>query len=177
MDFGTKKKGDVCWGKEAPCEWSSVYAPPKYVIVHITDATLAQVKHYFQTWRTKFAYTILQENVAGYRIRVEMDPSVVSISGMNKNIKHGIKTYLVERWDSAVVSYEDYEAVVDIPKVGGVLDLAEVKADIMDKFQERFLKRMHYFTESDVDWAIAQGGYVEITKQQALTKIRSKLDD
>jgi hypothetical protein len=177
VDLNATTKGTPKMAKDTPCVWGTQEGPPKYIILHITDASKAQVKHFFQTWRTKFIYTILQENVAGYRIRVEMDPSVVSASGMNKNIRSDIKTYLVDEWDAVIVSYEDYEAVVDIPKVDGVLDLSKVKAGIVDRFQDRVAKRIYYFTESDVDWVIAQGGYVEMTRQEVLARVRSKLED
>lgn len=177
QDLKGSKKGDVRWFKEAPCAWSTVYVPPKYVIVHVTDATMAQVQEYRKPWIKVYDYEILQDTPIGYRIRVMIDPDVVSVSGINRRIKAGLGNYIQNTYNVVIVSHDDYEAVVDIPKVDGVFDLQALKMDMLDKFQEKRAKRLYYFPEVDVDWAVAQGGYVTLSRAQVLSKVRSKVQD
>lgn len=177
-DLNHSSKGYPKNVKDIPCVWGKKECPPGYVILRITDASASQVEHFLQQWHKKFAYTIINENEAGYRIKVEVDPALVSASGMNKEVRADMKYYIRNTWDAVIVAYDDFSVFVDIPKVDGVLDLQEVKDDIHDKFAEVIDHRFYYFDSGDVDNALTKpGGIVERTKAQVLTMIRSKLDD
>ena len=55
--------------------------------------------------------------------------------------------------------------------------LKALKDDVVDKFSGGVDVRRYYFAHVDVDWALANGGEVTITKAQALNKIKDKLED
>jgi len=168
--------------KDVPCVWGKKEGPPGYVILRITDATAAQVEHYLKQWHKQFTYEILAENKQGYRIKVTVDPALVSASGLNKEIRADLKNYIVESYGAQVHRYDLYEAVIDIPKPltinGDPTTLQGLRDDVHDKFSEMVDSRFYYFSESDVDYALSQpGGIVERTKAQVVAMINSKLDD
>ncbi len=160
--------------KDTPAIWGSKEGLPNWVILRIANATKVQVEQYLQSWYKKFVYDILVDNAQGYRIRVKVDPLLVSASGVNKTIKSELKNMIVNDYSAAIVSYDDFEAIVDIPKP---VDLQAVKNDVHDLFNERIDTRFYYFTEVDVALAEANGGVIQLTKKQVLNRIKSKLDE
>ncbi len=171
---GVTEKGYPWIIKDAPCVWGNKERLPNWVIVRITDATKAQAEHYLESWQKEFVHEILQDHVMGYRVKVSVDPAFISASGANKELKARLKTDLVRNWGVSIVSYENYEVVFDIPKP---VDLQALKAHVYDVFSERVDTRFYYFSSEDVDLALAQGGYIELTKAQVLNRIKNKLDE
>jgi len=174
QDLNHSLKGYPKQVKDVPAVWGTMESLPRYVILRITDCDASQVEHFLRQWCKTFSYEILAENDQGYRVRVTVDPQCISVSGDNRNLRAELKTYIQDTYGAIVVSYEAYEVVVDIPKP---VVLAEVKADIHDKFDEVVDHRIFYFDGAAVDYAIAQGGLVELTKAQVLAMIRNKLDE
>ncbi len=174
-DLNHSLKGYPKNAKNTPCVWGMKERPPDYVILRITDADKSQVEHFLQQWQKTFVYEILNENEQGYRIRVKVDPDLVSASGMNKAFRADIKTHIVNEYNASVFSYDAYEAVIDIPKPA---DLQRMKLDIHDQFAEVVDHRHFYFDSTDVDNALLQpGGIVEKTRSQVLAMIKNKLDE
>lgn len=171
---GVTKKGYPWIIKDIPCAWGTKERPPNWIVLRLNDASKAQVEHFLDSWYKYFAYEILAENEQGYRVKVTVDPTLISASGANRQIRSEMKDHIIREWDASVVSYDDNQAIVDIPKP---VDLLALKADIYDIFSERIDTRFHYFSEADVDLALAQAGYIEMTKQQAFNRIKSKLDE
>ena len=175
--------------KDIPCVWGTKESPPDYVILRVMGTiTKDQVEYFLQQWHKKFTYDIIAENDQGYRIRVKVDPVFVSVSGVNKEVRAELKTYIRDAYGASIFSYDDYEAVVDVPKpltmfpgmplIERSVTLQELKDDIHDKFTEVIDHRFYYFESTDVDYALTQpGGIVERTKAQVLAMIKSKLDD
>jgi len=172
--IGITQKGYPWIIKDCPCAWGKKECPPNWVILRLTDASKAQVEHFLNEWKKQFAYQILAENELGYRIKVTVDPDFISVSGANKELRADLKDHIVTNYGASIVSYDGNEAVVDIPKP---VSLLAVQADIYDIFSERVDTRMYYFSEADVDLALSKGGYIEMSRQQALNRIKSKLDD
>lgn len=174
-DLNHSLKGYPKNAKDTPCAWGTKEGLPDYVILRATDATKAQVEHYLAQWQKYFTYDIVNENDLGYRIRVKVDPTLVSASGMNKGVRSEMKTYIQDYHNAIIFSYDNYEAVVDVPKP---VILSDLKNDVNDKFAEIIDHRFYYFDSADVDYALTQpGGIVERTKVQVLSMIKSKLDD
>ncbi|KKM78645.1 hypothetical protein LCGC14_1357850 [marine sediment metagenome] len=173
--------------KDTPCVWGTKERPPDYVILRLTDATKVQVEHYLQQWHKKFAYDIINENASGYRIKVKVDPALVSVSNVNKAVRAEMKKYIQDTFGASIFSYDACEAVVDVLKPitrdkgtewEKILTLRELKNDIHDKFADVIDHRHYYFSNSDVDYALTQpGGIVERTKAQVLAMIKNKLDE
>ena len=55
--------------------------------------------------------------------------------------------------------------------------LAVFKADVGQELWGIFVGRRFYFNPADVDLAIAAGGFIEVTKQQFLKRLKDKLED
>lgn len=189
-DKNHSKKGYPKQVKDVPASppvWGKKEGPPGYVILRITDARKDQVEHFLEQWHKTFVYEIVNENDQGYRIKVTVDPALVSVSNVNKTIRANLKTYIQNVFGAVIHSYDDYEVVVDVPKPitskpgtewEMVLTLQELKEDIHDKFAEVIDHRFYYFEGTDVDYALTEpGGIVEKTKAQVLDMVRSKLED
>lgn len=171
---GVTEKGYPWIIKDMPCSWGNKEGPPNWVILRITDANRAQVEHYLESWKKSFVHEILKETVEGYRIKVSVDPAFISASGANKELRAELKDDLVQTWGISIVSYDNYTVVFDIPKP---VNLQMLKAHVYDIFSERVDTRLYYFSSDDVDLALANGGFIELTKQQVLNRIKNKLDE
>ncbi len=171
---GTTKRGFPWTVKDSPAEWGTKEGLPNWVKVRITDATKAQVEHYLGEWHKDFVYSIVSEGVFGYRVKVEVDPELISLSGVNKSLSFGLGNYLRNTWKATLISYSDTEAVIDILKP---VDLQKVKAGMSDLFKSRVSTRRYYFSSADVDTAVASGGLVELTRTQVLSRIKDGLLD
>jgi hypothetical protein len=148
------------------------------------DTTKNQVEHFLQQWHKRFVYSIVYQDANLYQIKVMVDPELVSMSGLNKDVRAELKIYIQTVYNATVMNYDGYEAVVNVPKpifnnkINKELTLSELKEDIHDRFAEVIDHRHFYFKSSDVDYALTQpGGIVERTKAQALSMIKNKLDD
>jgi hypothetical protein len=131
------------------------------------------VDSFLGEWSTGvFKATVQLENADGYRVRIEMDPSVISVSGLNKSVKIAVRDYLQNTWNAGIRSYGDDYVVVDIPKP---VDLQVAWKDMKDVFHERYEMRRYYFSSEDVDYALSQGGVIELTRDQALSHVKDRL--
>ncbi len=156
------------------CVWGNKEAPPNWVILRITDASKAQVEHYLEKWRKKFDHEILVNNPQRYRIKVTVSPALVSASGINRSLKPIMKEYIQNLWFATIIFYDAYTVIFDVAKP---VDLQNMKEDVLDIFANVVNTRFHYFSDADVDTALANGGYMEMTKAQVLNRIKSKLDE
>ena len=89
-------------------------------------------------------------------------------------LRADLKDYIVDVWGATIFGHNAYEAIVDIPKP---VNLWEVANGISDIFKVRVDTRRYYFTSADVDTAIANGGVIELTKAQVLSRIQDKLSE
>lgn len=171
---GMTERGYPWVVKDTPVVWGNKEVPPNWVVLRITDATKAQVEHYLESWHKKFAYDILQDTPQGYRIRVRVDASMVSASGINRELRADMKDAFVLIWGLSIVNYDNYQITFDVAKP---INLQELKDDFHDVYAERFKTKHYYFTDADVDLALAQGGVIELTKAQVLNRIKSRLNE
>lgn len=174
-------KGYPLLAKNVPAVWGTQEGLPDWVIIRITDTSADTVNDYFKQWHKVFDYDIINENELGYRIRVQVDPNVVSVSNVNKAIRAEMKAYATDAYDGELFSYDDFEAVIDIPKPitlnGEATTFAEMKEDLHDKWAEQVDYRRYYFSGTDVNAVISAGGLVERTKAQVQSAIIDKLDE
>ncbi len=168
------QKGEPLVIRDESHVWGTGEVPPNFVIVRITDATVEQARHYLERWNKTFEFDILQDEPTGYRIRVKVDPALVSAGGDNNTLRADLKDFIVDEYGASIVSHSTTEAVLDVPKP---INLADAKYDLYDRFGDIFRKRRYYFTEADVDTAIANGGIIELTKSQVLARIKNRLDE
>jgi len=164
-------KGMVEGVKEEPCEWGTKEDLPDYVRIRIPDATLQQAETFLQPWDNTFEYTI--ENVVGAevptkRIVLSMDAKIIEVLGDGKALKQELRNLLLESWGVNLISHNQSSVTFDVQ---GDIDLQLMKEQLHDMFYETVAYRIYMFREADVDFAIANGGYVEIQKAQALSRI------
>jgi hypothetical protein len=175
QDLNTSKKGDIIRVKDQPCTWGSLHTLPRYIIVTISNATKNQVDQYIDNWPLEFEHEILAENDQGYRVRVSVDPALVSASDVGKaQMRDEMRQWLVEAHGAVNVSFTSSSLTADLPKP---IDLQEVKAQFHDFFSGMFQTHRYHFSDADVDTVINAGGTVTITRQVALTKIVDKLSE
>lgn len=79
----------------------------------------------------------------------------------------------VESRGGAIISYTEPVGRFSIDRQ---VVLSAFSEDLKSKLTTAFTRRQYYFSESDVDIAIANGGTMTITKTQFLNRVNSKLD-
>jgi len=164
--------------------WGGREGPPEFVILHVTDATAAQIQIYMDAVVNNFEYTIQAENENGWRIRVDVDPAIVDLYGIDKGVRNDIRDVLVNDWGGQVFDYDNVNntyAVVDFPKPLIYIPdnvektLADIKADIHDKFETKVYRRRYTFSEAEVDQVLGLGGKVDQTLAQVQAKVIDRL--
>ena len=172
LTHGPFLKGSVCLIKDSPAIWGSKEAPPDFVVVIISDATVDQVVHFTENYKNVIEYTLLNSNELGRRYSMSVDPKIIELEGEEAGIKQEVRNLLVNDYSATIVSYNPVTAVAvaDIPNT----DWAALAANIKDIFEQHYIDR-YVFSEADVDTALASGGTVTITKAQALDRIIDRL--
>jgi hypothetical protein len=97
-----------------PNPWGQKCVPPRWIWVHITDREPSEIMNYKEAWQTVVNFTIQQHNVPqdGYRIKAEVDPLLVSASGLNSLTRDRIESYL-NRWGATVKNVATNSVVFD----------------------------------------------------------------
>ena len=164
--------------------WGGREGPPEFVILHVTDATAAQIQPHMDAVVNTFTYTIQAENENGWRIRTDIDPAIVELYGIDKGVRDDMRDVLVNDWGGVVFDYDNVNhtyAVVDFPKPLIYIPdnvektLADLKADVHDKFEGTVYRRRYTFSEADVDQVLGLGGYVDQTLAQVNAKVIDRL--
>jgi len=173
---------------------------PKVLRVEVTGATAEQIDHLLNRLKGAVTYTIVSENVNGWRARMEIDPAVIAATGDPGEFKQSIKDYILGEhegnWVATLHAQTSTSITVDIAK-GQTYDLPEIKADVdavfVDTLQQTYHFQRYYFPDAVVDPRVTQGlideaaaelpdGFLpvdwthfSITKAQALASIVDRL--
>jgi hypothetical protein len=173
-NLNNQKVGEIVDTQEGGHVWGNREQPPNYVHLTITDATREQVYNFLENWHIKFQHEIQVDNPNGYRILVSVDPAYISASDIGKDrMKSEMETWAVEEYNCTNIVFSSASMRVDVPKP---VDLQKMKSDFADIFDEVLDMRRYKFSEADVSTALANGGKMTLTKQQALNNIIDKLD-
>lgn len=171
---GVFAKGDiVCVTDAALGPRGEKEGPPAYVVVYVTNADMDDVDRYYKTLEKYYDYSIVNQNTEGYRLRVEVDPAVISVNGLNAVLSDRIVPYVQNHPTLVYVSHTDTEVVADRAKPA---DLPAMKEEFNALFASVSAFSQLYFSESDVDAALGAGGVVSYTKAQIIGKLNDKLD-
>ena len=174
VDLNTQKKGEVVDVKPTPFVWGNKEGLPNFVQLSVPDVTREQAYSYFEEWTMKYQHKIINENDEGYRIKVSADPEVINASGLSRSvIKLKMQNFLTKR-GAVRITVASGSITFDIPKP---VDLIRLKKEFADQYNARFDSRRYYFSATDVDNAVAQGGKITLTKQQALNIIVDKFTE
>jgi len=163
--------------------WGNREGRPEFIILHVTDATAAQIQVHMDAIVNTLEYEIQVENENGWRIRISVNPAIPRDFGLDKGMRNEIRDYLVDNWGAQVHEYDNVNheyAIMDFPKPlmfeGEEHTLADLKADGHDKFEDKVFRRRYHFSESDVDQVLGLGGKVDQTLAQVNAKVIDRLD-
>lgn len=162
---------------------------PDYVRLRVTGVTKSQLDAWTANWNKTLNYTIVNQNASGWRVRMTVDPTLVSVSGDNQELRAGVKDAIQHQYGFSIVSFTTTEVVFDIPKgpsdtivtpLGTFDTLADLKADWNDKWEEIHQPRRWYFPTAvmnTIEAAITGGAdYYETTKAEAQGYVRDRVD-
>jgi hypothetical protein len=169
-------RGEPVVIKESPATWGNKEGPPNWVRVIVSDATMGQAQAYLAPMRTVFEYEVLSQDDQGKRIKISVHPGIISVFGADKGMRAELYQYLQEAYGAQNVPAQSdppLHYVLDFPDPD--LDLQVLKAEFEDEAQEALAPHRYHFSDADVDYALAHGGEVTITKAQAVTRLIDRL--
>ncbi len=165
-------KGEMFAVRDEPVTWGTAEGPPKYVILRITNASADQVQQFLVRWKSEFQHSVSTNPDLSKQVTVSISQKILDVFGAIHGLKLELKEYLEDKWDATIISWSPTvrEMVFDVP---AGTDLAALKADILDTFEEQIGPRW-LFSEADVDIALGLGGFVELTKAQAEARVTDR---
>lgn len=187
-DLNNQKIGEVVDIKEDGHVWGGREQPPNYIHVNVTGSTREQAAAYLGSWDIKYIFTLVNQNAAGWRYRIEVDPAYISASNQGSaELKTTMQDMVTgtEEWEgSAVVSFTSSSMTVDITK-SGVYQTAQSLSDLdylkllksifADIFDTVLDPRRYKFAAVDVATALAGDGTWTLTKAEAQAVVIDKL--
>ena len=169
-----RNKGEIVVAKDV-AEFGTAEALPKYIRLEIEDVTAAEVANFLDHWKTSLEYSIVAQNAAGWRVKIEVDRKVIARTGVAAEIKQHIKEWLLDStqhpdWSATQVSAFANEITLDIPK-DQAADLAEIRRQVNDFFidtaEEMSGYQRYRFSNQDVDFGSARGLVIEAAAKVA----------
>lgn len=97
----------------------------------------------------------------------------VNISGVLAKWTPQRIAQVIEERGGTVISYNEPIGRFSISRH---VVIAAFQADLKEKLEQVFIRRQYYFEPEDVDTALSIGGILELTAQQVLAHVKSKLD-
>ncbi len=165
----------VAW-KEQPCEWGAKETLPNWVRLIISDATIQQVQNFLAPLRSVFTYTVVASTAEGYRIRVEINPAIVTIFGADAGMRADLYEWLQENYNAQNVPHlanPPYSYTLDFPDPN--LDSQKLREEFEDIAQQTLAPHRYHFSDTDVNTAIANGGVMAVTAAVAANRIIDRL--
>ena len=165
IEHSSALKGQLISIQDQPATWGSREGLPDYVIVIITGTTKEQAMPYMDTASNLFNYS----HVTGggvHTVTVTVDVPVKNLGG---GFKADTKAYLEDIWGATFTSWTAPNGPATF-EVEDATDLNDLKADILDKFDNKLGPR-YIFSSADVDTAVTNGGTITVTKAQAEARI------
>jgi len=157
----------------ASAPWGTGEGLPDFIQLVVPDASVSQVENFLSNWTNEITYDLLASNAAGRRYKLSMNINIITEFGLDKAMRTEIHNYILNTYNAQLVEYVPAEAYVtyDIPNT----DWLALQDDIIDKFEEQLDTNRYYFTDADVDLAIAAGGRFTLTTAQVLNRIVDRL--
>lgn len=180
------KKGYLSVVRDLPWIWGLKETLPDWVRVRITDADASEVEFFLANWYLTYEVTTVQDIVPRARLRFEIDPSVISASGLGRDeIKANMLTWVTTQYvGGSIVNSSVSHILADFEKPltstqTGATTIAEITAAFADIFDVMFDVTRYYVSESDVDTIIAppNDGFIAITQAEALATVNDKFLD
>ena len=196
------KKGEILFAKDTAI-FGKRERLPDWIRLEVTGVTAAEVGHFKQRWLTSLIYTIVNENVNGWRVRIELDPRLETAAGIDRTIKQAYKDWVLSshegNWAASVVAGQTNQTqlTVDIAK-NQPFGLAEIQQESNNWWKDRLETQsgfqQYHFSGTDVDWGVSQGTVLEennedeennipvdlihhtMTKSEVLSRIVNRLE-
>ena len=158
------KKGEVTSVKVAAV-FSRKIRLPNSLRVEVTGATAVQIDSFLDNIKSLVSYSTVNENASGWRVKMEMDPAIVTATGMDAAFRQEVKSFILGtdhdgNWDATQFSQTANELVVDIAKEQP-FDLPAIKQEVNAWFQDKLQEALHFhrffFPDSVVDPRVVQG--------------------
>ena len=161
-------------GKQPPSPprlWGKKEGLPDYIILKITDKTAAQVSAYRENMMEVFQFELVASNASGRRYRIWVNPKIGAMD-TSRGMRAKFRDWLINNYGAVLVTYNaPNEAVFDIPNT----DWQALLSKVHDKFTRAINGHRWYFSEADVDAAVAGGGTATVTGAQAASRIVDRL--
>ena len=165
-------KGYITSVSDVPYTGSG-YTLPNMIVLTLTDCEASQVEQFLDGWQIKFKHTV-SDGITVWQIKVEVDADYISASDLGKTeIKESMRAW-AEGLGFEVRNFTNNSMSFDVPKSTNLLQL---KIDFADIFNDVLDIRRYYFSHADVDSVVNAGGYMTLTRTQALTYIVDKLEE
>lgn len=101
---GCYKRGDVVVVQPDGWSWGTLEALPRFVLVKVPGATVAQVEQYIQQWTRAFTFTVDSSNLTTDTHTMTITASSgVSVSGDGRITRQQVETFL-NNWNATVNS-------------------------------------------------------------------------
>ena len=168
-DANVSKKGEITSVFDG-ADFANKVRLPRLLRVEVTGATAVQVEGWLNRVRQYLLYSIVAENALGWRIKIEIDPNVQSMTGVANALKKQFRDYILQigddpqqdhpDWEASEVSHTDAEMIVDIAKAQAA-DLTAIKIEASVYFNQEIADLLHwrkyYFGDAIVDPKVTQG--------------------
>ncbi len=174
IDGNVSKKGEVSSILET-ANFSRANRLPRVLRIEITGATAIQIEAWLGRLKSLIRYSVVSENPQRWRAKMEIDPDVVTATGMDASFKQVLKGYIIDdphegNWVATLVNQSATHLACDIAK-GQIFDLTQVKGDInnffVDMLEEVLHFRQFFFSDSVVDPRVIQGAIDEAANEDA----------
>jgi len=173
---GRMQPGYVCVVRDLPWSWGSMEGLPGWWRLQITDANASEVDHWASVWETRYVYNVQVDNPAILQVRFEVDPDVISATGNGRNeLKAEAQAFVEILWNATVVTITPAQMIVNFTQPAPTIQ--EIGDAFTNVFYTEFDTVTRYFSDADVDAAIAAGGLLVRTMAQANAMILNKLDE
>jgi hypothetical protein len=163
------KKGDIVEIFNDSITPGGKMMPPKFVWVICPEITYEEAQEKMKKWVKDVDYEVVASNAQGWRVRIW---ATTPDGTANTLTKEEVEEFFVDENGCTIHSWGPNEVTVDIPIEK---DLADLKLKFKKMMQDKTYQiRRYYFEESDVDWALSNGGIVTITRSQFISKVKDK---
>jgi hypothetical protein len=169
------QKGDIVVAKQSPAVWGGAEGLPNFIRLTITDRDLVDIEPYLESFENVLQGEGLGIFDGNRRVRLFVDPDVVGKVDDARAFKAELRDFFVNTWGGRVVSgtVTPTEATIDFPLS---VALADVKRELVDKFDDRLFERRYYFSEASVDQVVGIGGLINRTFSQVAAVVQDRRD-
>lgn len=155
--------------------WKGVDRRPGWILITVTDGTLANLKAYFETWKKKHKAEISNALSVKNEISIVVDPVSISTKGVGKELYSGTLKALEGAFGASLVSNVSDTLKTDIDKKHSLEAIQNHLADVCDRTHHT---RQMSVSSSFVDSVLLEPlGQYEMTLSQFTSNCFSLLDD